>query len=129
MWALTIPLEVPSQNQTERGRCHFARARRTKHTRAAWACCCRSEMARLGIPVATGKRSLRVLAYRKRLCLDIANLIGGFKACADGLVDAGLLQDDRNTKALITYDQSLASWSPLGPGVPCAVIDVSDLTS
>lgn len=125
-WTIIIPAEVPSQNETEKGRCHFARARRTKERRRAWCFWCGSEIVRADIPLATGKRRLHVIAYRKRLCSDIANLIGGFKACADGLVDACLLQDDRDTKAMITYEQQLASASPLGRGKTCTLLQIKD---
>jgi hypothetical protein len=124
MLKIVIPLEIPSQNETEKGRCHFARARRTKFRRHAWATCCRVEMAVGHILPATGARRLHITAYRRRRCMDIANLIGGAKACIDGLVDAGLLLDDRDAKARITYAQELASKSPLGRGLACTVIDI-----
>lgn len=121
---IIIPFEVPSQNVTEKGRNWRSRAASTKGRRLRWAAACRSEMARLGILPATGKRRLHVCAYRKRMCFDIGNLIGGFKACADGLVDAGLLVDDRDTKALITYEQQLASKSP--DGRTCTILSIED---
>jgi len=121
---IIIPLEVPSQNTTEKGRCHFARARATKARRWAWNAACRGEMVKAGIHIATGRRTLRLTAYRRRYCADIANLIGGAKACIAGLVDAGLLLDDRDSKAGISYAQALASASPLGRGVTCTVIEI-----
>jgi hypothetical protein len=123
---ITIPLEIPSQNTTEKGRCHFARARATKFRRWQWRMACMDQMRRAGIHVAIGRRNLHVTAYRRRYCADIANLIGGAKACIDGLVDAELLLDDRDSKAGISYAQALASASPLGKGVACTVIEIED---
>lgn len=123
---LTVPFEVPSQNETERGRNYYARAAKTARRRAMWKLACQSEMVRVGLRPATGKRTLRLVAYRARRCADIANLIGGAKACIDGLVDAGLILDDRDAKAGITYAQALASASPLGRGIPCTVVEVED---
>lgn len=66
------------------------------------------------LPRATGHRSIHIIAYRLRRCADVANLIGGAKPCVDGLVDAGLLVDDRDSMATITYEQQVASKSPTG---------------
>lgn len=124
-WTITIPREVPSQNETEKGRCRFARWRKTKERRNTWRVLCASEMNRAGIIRATGKRHLHILAFRRQRCADIANLIGGAKSCIDGLVDAGLMVDDRDARARITYDQSTLRFSPITK-TPCTVITVSD---
>lgn len=124
---IVIPLEIPSQNETEKGRTHWARARATKLVRCAWYYATVAAMASAGVYRAVGTRALHVVAYRKRLCLDIANVIGGAKACVDGMVDAGLLVDDRDAKARITYQQEPARLSPLGKGVPCTVVVVEEV--
>ena len=121
---ITIPFEIPSQNVTEKGRNWRGRAAKTKARRWAWNVACRQEMARAGIHIATAPRFIHITAYRKRFCSDIANLIGGSKACVDGLVDAGLLLDDRDSKAGNTYAQALASAHPSKK--PCTVIGIKD---
>jgi hypothetical protein len=109
---LHIPLEIPSQNATGGGRTWKIAAAKTAKRRALWRTWGVLEMRRVGIARANGPRSIHVHAYRTQRCADIANLIGGAKACIDGLVDAGLLTDDRDTQARITYEQSTAGKSP-----------------
>lgn len=128
MTDLLIRLDIPSQNQTERGRNHYVRAAITKERRRNWYYHCAGSMRSHGVTKATSPRRLHVVSYRKRLCFDIANLIGGAKACVDGMVDAGLLVDDRDTKAMITYEQKLASVSPAGRGVVCTILQIEDAT-
>jgi len=123
MKTIVVHLEAPSQNNLG-GRTWRARAGATKTTRANWRMMTGSQMIVNGIPAATGHRSLTITAYRKQRCRDIANLIGGMKACIDGMVDAGLLVDDCRDMATITYDQATASQSPTGR--PCTVIRVED---
>lgn len=123
---IIIPFEIPSQNVTEKGLSWRVRAAKTKARRNDWRIACVFAMRGAGIVNAAGPRSLRIIAYRKRYCSDIANLIGGAKACIDGLVDAGLIMDDRDAKARITYAQELASASPLGRGTTCTVIEVTE---
>ncbi len=124
-WTIFIPLEIPSQNVTEKGRSWRGRAAKTKLRRANWCQMCRFDMCQLSIPRATAPRSLHIIAYRTRRCSDIGNLIGGAKACVDGMADTGLILDDRDSKARITYDQAVASKSPTGK--PCTVITVEDI--
>ena len=126
MKTIIIPLEAPSQNNLG-GRTWRARAGRTKVTRCNWRAMAASQMAVMLIPRATGPRSLHIVAYRKQRCRDIANLIGGMKACVDGMVDAGLLADDCTDMATITYDQGTVSCSPNGR--PCTVITVEDVNT
>lgn len=121
-----IPAQVPSQNETEKGRSWRGRAAKTKDRRNLWRVLCASGMSRAGIPIATGPRLIHVVAYRRQRCRDIANLIGGAKACIDGMVDAGLMLDDRDSKARITYQQGVASESPTRE--PCTLIHVEDIT-
>jgi hypothetical protein len=124
MKTIIVHLEAPSQNNIG-GRTWRARAGATKTTRANWRMMTASQMTAHGIAKATGHRSLAIVAYRKQRCRDIANLIGGMKACIDGMVDAGLLVDDCGDMATITYDQGTASQSPTGK--PCTVIEVDDI--
>lgn len=121
-----IPAEVPSQNETEKGRGWRGRAAKTKARRNLWRALCASGMSYAGIPIATGPRIVHIVAYRRQRCRDIANLIGGAKACVDGMVDAGLMQDDRDSKARITYRQDVASASPTRQ--PCTLIHAEDTT-
>ena len=122
-----ILAEIPSQNVTEKGRNWRGRAAKTKARRNLWRMLCASGMAQAGIPRATGPRLVHVVAYRRQRCKDIANLIGGAKACIDGMADAGLMQDDRDSKARITYQQDVASASPTRQ--PCTLIHVEDITT
>lgn len=122
-----ILAEIPSQNETEKGRSRFARWGKTKARRNLWRMLCASGMAQAGIPPATGPRLVHVVAYRRQRCKDIANLIGGAKACIDGMVDAGLLLDDQDSKARITYEQDVASASPTRQ--PCTRITVTPAES
>jgi hypothetical protein len=122
-WEILIPLEIPSQNRTERGRNCIMRAKATGERRSAWKIHGMVERMRQEIPEASGHRSCHIVAYRKRLAFDIANVIGGAKACIDGLVDARLLQDDRDQRATITYEQRLASVRP--DKRPCTIIRLS----
>ena len=112
MKELQIPVEIPTQNVTERGRTWRARAASTKKRRASWRAWCSSKMMIEGVTPAAGPRTLHIIAYRAQRCKDIANLIGGAKACIDGLVDAHLLLDDQDSMASITYEQRVASKSP-----------------
>jgi len=123
-WHITIPLEIPSQNATGKGRTWRARAAATKKLRTAWHYHGIVAMGRACIMKATSPRALHIIAYRTRRCADIANLIGGAKACVDGLVDAGLLVDDRDTMAAITYEQHAAGKSPTKK--PCTIITVTE---
>jgi hypothetical protein len=104
-WTIAIPYEVPSQNT--RDGWHWSRC--DKDTKAA------ERLIRfLGntVPRPTGRRLVEVIAYRKQRCADTANLIGGAKGLLDALVRAGLLKDDRDQLAAITYDQHPLSKLP-----------------
>lgn len=122
-----IMAEIPSQNVTEKGRDWRVRAAKTKVYRNLWRVLCASGMAQVSIPPATGPRLVHIVSYRRQRCKDIANLIGGAKACIDGMADAGLVQDDRDSKARITYQQNVASASPTRQ--PCTLIHVEDITT
>lgn len=125
---LEIPVEIPSQNATGGGRTWRARAVAIKKVRTLWRTWTMVEMRRAGAPIATGPRSLHIIAYRTQRCADIANLIGGAKACIDGMTDAGLLVDDRDSLARITYEQQVASKSPTKkPHTSIQVIDMGKI--
>lgn len=109
---IQIPHEIPSQNTTGIGRTWQARASGIKKLRTLWRLVTGNQMRLAFAPRATGPRSMHIIAYRTQRCADIANLIGGAKSCIDGMVDAGLLLDDRDSLARITYEQQVASKSP-----------------
>jgi len=119
-WTLTIPIEIPSQNVTNKW--HWSKEQRhLKH------CVILMRNAGSGlIPPATIKRSCHILAFRKQRCSDIGNLIGGAKWFVDALVKVGLLVDDKDKMAAISYDQSTLRHSPT-PGVACTVITLEDI--
>jgi hypothetical protein len=83
------------------------------------------EMRRAGVVRADGPRALHIISYRARRCSDTANLIGGAKACIDGMTDAGLLVDDRDSMARITYEQQVSSKSPTKK--PHTVLIIEDI--
>ena len=109
---LEIALQVPSQNTTGIGSTWQARASGIKKLRTLWRLVTGNQMRLAFAPKATGPRTMHIIAYRTQRCADIANLIGGAKSCIDGMVDAGLLLDDRDSLAQITYEQQVASKSP-----------------
>jgi hypothetical protein len=122
---LHIPLEIPSQNATGRGANWRIRASGVKRLRNLWQSHAMIEMRAKGLVHATGPRSLHVVAYRRQRCTDIANLIGGAKACIDGLTRAGVLLDDRDSMARITYEQQTAGKSPTKQ--PHTILRVDDI--
>lgn len=48
---------------------------------------------------------MKIVSYRNKLILDKANLIGGAKGLVDAIVNVGLLYDDSDKYADITYKQ------------------------
>jgi hypothetical protein len=121
-WTLTIPIEVPSQNQTNAW--HWSK--RHKHTKRCGFLLTKAGAA--GIPKATGKRRCHILAFRRQRCHDIANLIGGAKGFVDAIVRLGLLVDDKDLMAEISYDQSTLRYSPT-PGEAATVIALEDINT
>lgn len=121
---MIIHLEIPSQNSTGTGKTWRARAAGIKKLRTAWHWATKAAMRADNVTIATGFRTLHIVAYRKRTCTDLANLIGGAKACIDGMVDAGLLVDDGVKHCTIHYAQDVASKSPTKK--PCTIIEISD---
>lgn len=121
-WTLTIPVEVPSQNRTNEW--HWSM--RHKHTKR-----CGFLLVQAGglkLPKATGKRSCHILSFRRQRCHDIANLVGGAKGLVDAIVRIGLLVDDKDSLAALSYDQSTLRHSPT-PGVACTVITLADINT
>jgi hypothetical protein len=74
-----------------------------------------------------GKRRIKVISYRKRLC-DIANLIGGAKGMVDALTRTRLIADDSPQWMDATYEQYTVKESPVvgerGVGVECTVVEI-----
>ena len=64
------------------------------------------------LPRASGPRCLHVMSYRKQRITDHANLAGGAKGLVDAIVRAGLLVDDKDVMARITYGQAVLSQMP-----------------
>lgn len=127
-WTIVIPLEVPSQNATGGGRNWQKRARLTRERRTSWRMHGLCEMNRQLIPRATGKRRVHLTCYRRRIATDSHNIHGGGKSCCDGLRDAGLMIDDSDDLAVITYEQRLRSHpdNPM-PRAVCTVVAFEDL--
>lgn len=117
---LLIPMEVPSQNVRERW--HWSRQRREVKTWAKWFVFLRRNS---DLDKATGKRLVKIHAFRRQRIKDEANLVGGCKGLVDGLVQAGLLVDDDRKNVTITYGQDVASKSPTRK--PCTAIVIEDV--
>jgi Holliday junction resolvase RusA-like endonuclease len=120
MIRLAIPLEIPSQNVTDR--MHWRT--RTRHIQT-WRIHVAAAARRIGATEATGPMAVRIISYRRRRITDAANLVGGAKATVDALTRAGLIQDDSDDQARITYEQRLASEHPTGR--PCTIIELEPI--
>ena len=124
IYSLTIPYVIPSQNVRERQ--HWA-----KRSRDGKKCEVMIRVRSRHIPKATGRRRLKIISYRRRKMPDDANLRGGCKGLVDACVRAGLLLDDRDSLALIEYEQHTLAWTP--PELEryakkgCTTIEVEDL--
>ena len=95
-YQLTVPLpaSLPSPNS----RMHWrVRARLTRDIRQQTAILLRSEMTRLGVPEAPGRRTLRLtrIYSPRRKLMDPDNLTASVKPCLDAARDARLIVDDR----------------------------------
>ena len=122
---ISIPYNVPSLNKTSRQ--HWRSRVRdvnmcTALVRAhGWYSC-----------NAKGRRSLLISSYRRQLCRDIQNYIGGCKSLTDGVTKAGALVDDSDKWAFISYEQHLLRDMPdelrakFG-GNPCTVLTLTDM--
>lgn len=96
---ITVTIRLPSRDLSPNGRCHWARkARAVKAYRnAAWA---ESLIAMTqNMPIPRWKRATIEATYylrdRRGLVSDQDNRISSLKSAVDGLVDAGILADDR----------------------------------
>lgn len=114
MIRFTIPIQVPSQNETDR--MHWRARNRLVQTWKIWA-----RVAASTHPKAAGKRKVHILAVRKRLITDRANLVGGCKGLVDALTHAGLILDDSDDLADIAYFQETAKGR-----APHTVITIED---
>ena len=93
-----VGYEVPSQNVTMNQ--HWSKRGKERKNLERWI-----RVLTGSVPKATGPRKLHILAVRKRLVTDDANLRGGAKGLVDAIVAAGLLVDDKDSMALISYSQ------------------------
>ncbi len=111
-----VPLEVPSQNVTDR--MHWRERHRLKREWLAMM------LAIVGVRPHGPRRKMAVTitAYRKRLITDHANLVGGSKLVIDAVRDAKLIEDDSDAWACFAHVQHLASQRL--NGAPCTVIQV-----
>jgi hypothetical protein len=117
---LVIGFEVPSQNRTDRR--HWSACWKDRK-RINWLLV--AALPQAGCPHGGRRRRVEIIAYRRRLIADKANLIGGAKTLVDAIVGAGVLVDDSDRWAEITYDQALISKG--GHDRPTTVIRIYDL--
>lgn len=121
MIRIIIPGLLPSQNVRERS--HWAVRRRQEKL---WE---RSILWQTGIEDGTTsrRRKVRIISFRRQRITDHANLVGGAKGLIDCLVRAGLLVDDSDRWASISYDQGLRSdpRNPM-PGADCIVVEITE---
>lgn len=99
---LRLPLTIPSQNV--RDRWHW----RGRHAEMLnWHLVLRAYVraSRTQLPAPVGKRRVHIVSIRRQRCRDDANLRGGAKGLVDAIVRTGLLRDDSDAFARITYAQ------------------------
>ncbi len=65
--------------------------------------------------------TVRILAVRKRLIRDTANLVGGCKGLVDALVSQRLIYDDADRWCTITYAQELCHGQP-----PSTIVSIEE---
>lgn len=120
-----MPFNIPSQNTRDAQ--HWSK--RNRDTKRA------ESMLRVlsrGIPKASTKRIVHVTSYRKQRCRDDSNLRGGAKGLLDAIVRCGLLLDDSDKLASISYEQFTLSQMPPDlankyNGRPCTVVTLEDV--
>ena len=117
--AFSLPFEVPSQNKTMRAHWGVI-SRQNKNWYMALKCMLSMHIDMDIVPAKT-KRKVEIIAYRKRLITDHANLVGGAKGLVDALVRAELLVDDSDRWCEITYRQKQDS-------VPQTLIEIWENT-
>lgn len=118
---VTVPLEVQSQNVTDR---MFWRKRHALKNR--WKVNLHSAVGYVERP--TCRMVVTVEAYRCRLITDHANLVGGCKLVIDAIRDVGLIHDDSDKWMVAAYVQHLRSHptNPM-PGHACTRIVVEPM--
>lgn len=112
---------LPSQNVRERT--HWATRRRQEKR---WDRAIRWQTG-LEDGTTSRRRKVRIISFRRQRITDNANLVGGAKGLIDCLVRAGLLVDDSDRWAAISYEQGLRSdpRNPL-PGADCIVVEITE---
>lgn len=112
---------LPSQNVRERQ--HWALRRKIER----WMEWSIRQQISVGDTTTSRRRTVRVTSYRRQRITDVANLIGGAKGLIDCLVRAGLLVDDSDRWASISYHQRLRSHPENPePGRDAIVVEVED---
>lgn len=105
-WRLALPAGLPLINAN--GREHFhSRRRVTSALRSAAALAVRQDRglaaalaAARGRPLVSRAHIIGILHPASRRRVDPANFYPAFKAAVDGLVDAGVLEDDDHTRVI-----------------------------
>lgn len=118
---ITVPLQVESQNKTDRmhwRKRHKLKARWTSQLRAAAGYVERPSI----------RMAVTVESFRPRLITDHANMVGGCKMIIDSIRDVGLIHDDSDTWMVAAYVQRLRSHptNPM-PGHACTRIVVEPM--
>lgn len=119
---IQIPLEVPSQNVTDR--MHFMARHRLKKQWTLRVGLAAGVLHPEGFPC---KMAVTIHSYRTRRITDHANLVGGCKMVIDAIRDSGLIVDDSDKWMVATYKQDLASKSPTRK--PLTVITIERIAS
>ena len=121
-WTLTIPNELPSQNQVAVNKGHGRHRYRAVRQAFNHAIAVTAKQQR--IPNATSLRRVLVkrLWKKRQRAYDHGNLIGGAKSAIDTLVGCGLLLDDSPKWAELHYSQER---DPTGVG--CTIITIQEL--
>ena len=127
MLRMIIKKRIVSQNK--RDKMHWAQKSKDRDDWASRICVMVYQTGAQEYLRPKGKRLVRVVSYRKRLC-DIANLIGGAKGLIDALTRSRLIVDDSPQWMDATYVQHKVSESPAkgarGAGEECTVIEIKD---
>lgn len=115
---LTIPLEVQSQNVTDRMH-HLARHK----LKRVWTHAIRYAVGHAERPDC--RMAVTIEAFRIQRITDHANLVGGAKMVIDAIRDAGLIKDDSDRWMVAAYVQHVRSdpTNPM-PGRACTRIVV-----
>lgn len=98
----TLHREIPSQNV--RDRWHWRSRHADRRAWMVWLRCCMREPA----VKPSCHMYVKITSKRAKLIADYANYVGGAKGLVDALVEVGLLRDDSDKWATITYHQEEA---------------------